>query len=128
MREGVVLLAHGSKRQEANQEIGSLLSDIQNRDPEGIYELALMSFGPPGIPDAIGRLAARGVERIVVMPLFLVTGNHIHHDIPDLLLHEKARYPEVEFVMARHLAGHPGLINIVLDRILESSNGKRVQQ
>jgi len=117
MKEGVMLLSHGSRRPEANEEILAIGSLVQERDPERVYQTAFMSFGSPGIGESIDTLVRSGIERIIVMPLFLVTGNHIAQDIPEELDVHRQRLPGIEIVMAQHLAGHPGLVDIVLDRI-----------
>ena len=127
MKQGAIILAHGSKRKAANEEIYSMVREIQERDEEMLYEAAFMSFGEPDIPAAIARLASRGVQSIIIMPFFLGTGNHISQDIPELLRQEKRKYPELDLKMAVHLAGHPGLIDIVLDRIRDVSSLKRVE-
>lgn len=117
MKEGVLLLSHGSRRSEANDEILAIGSRVQERDPQGVYRVAFMSFGNPDIGESIDNLVSSGTDRIIVMPLFLVTGNHISLDIPEELEKHQQRLPGVEFVMAQHLAGHPGLIDIVMERI-----------
>lgn len=121
MKEGVLVLSHGSRRPEANQEIVDISEQIQARNPQGVYQVAFMSYGSPDIAAGVERLVKAGMERIIVMPLFLVTGNHITLDIPEELELQKVRWPGVEFVMAQHLAGHPGLVDIILDRIQECS-------
>lgn len=117
MKEGILLLSHGSRRVEANQEIIDISELIRARDPRGEYQVAFMSNGSPDIGAGIEKLAAAGMERIIVMPLFLVTGNHITLDIPSELEIQKERWPAIQFRMAQHLAGHPGLVDIVLERI-----------
>jgi sirohydrochlorin ferrochelatase len=117
MKEGVLLLAHGSRRQEANEEILAIARLVKAKNPEGIYEIAFMSFGTPNIGEGTAALVSRGINRVIVMPLFLVTGNHITQDIPAELIQQKELFPHVEFVMAQHLAGHPAIVDIVLERI-----------
>ena len=113
----MLLLAHGSRRQEANDEILAMAQLVKARDPEGIYQVAFMSLGTPDIGEGVGKLVSAGIERAIVMPLFLVTGNHITQDIPEELRQQKERFPGMEFVMAQHLAGHAALVDIVLERI-----------
>lgn len=120
MKAGVVLIGHGSRREEANEEIRALARLVQNSDRCGRYEVAFMQFGSPGLPEAVAKLAAQGVERIIVMPLFLITGNHVSEDIPSDLEVIKQQYPGIEFVMARHFAAHPALVKIIQERVSEA--------
>ncbi|OEF97992.1 sirohydrochlorin chelatase [Desulfuribacillus alkaliarsenatis] len=120
MKEGIILLGHGSRREEANQEIHQMAKNIQERNPEGLYEVGFLSFGEPNIGDAAKRLIKKGVEKIIVMPMFLVTGNHIKRDIPSRLMMLKTTHPDVVFVLAKHFGPHPGILDIVEDRIKEA--------
>ena len=85
MKSGVVLVAHGSRREEANMEIRTLTREVQEADPPGLYEVAFMQFSSPDLKEAVARLAAQGVQQVVIMPLFLITGNHVTQDIPAAL-------------------------------------------
>lgn len=120
MKSGVVLIAHGSRREEANTEIRSLTHQVQEANPHGMYEVAFMQFGSPDLKSAVAKLTAQGVKRVVVMPLFLITGNHVTQDIPQDLADLKSNHPGIEFILARHFAGHPALVQIVQDRIGEA--------
>lgn len=128
IKKGVLLLAHGSRREEANDEIRSMARLIQARDPGGTYEVAYLSFGTPGISDGIENLVTQGIETIIIMPLFLGTGNHITHDIPEEIGRQKKRFPGVEFMMAQHLACHPAIVDIVMERIGACTLDKRVEK
>ena len=121
MTEGVVLLGHGSRREEANEEIRQLTGMIQKADNNRLYETAFLSIGHPYLADAIENLIKKGCVKIIVMPMFLVTGNHIDSDIPNKILLQKTAHPNIEFVLAKHFGSHPGVINIVQERIKEAS-------
>ncbi len=121
MKEGTVLLGHGSRREEANEEIRQIAKMIQEADPNGLYKVAFLSFGEPHLAAAAKKLIEAGCKKIIVMPLFLVTGNHIKRDIPSRLLLQKTTYPEVKFVLAEHFGVHPGIINIARERIKEAA-------
>lgn len=120
MKAGVVLIAHGSRREEANEEIRVLARLVQEADRGGRYEVAFMQFGSPNLPEAVAKLEAQGVKQVIVMPLFLITGNHVTQDIPAELEVIKAQFPDMEFVMARHFAAHPALVQIVQERVREA--------
>jgi len=117
MKTGIILLGHGSRREEANDEIRQLAGMIQEGDKNGCYKVAFLSFASPGLTDAAEELIEEGVNNIIVVPIFLVTGNHIKRDIPSKLLLLKTSYPKVNFIMAKHFGTHPALIEIVQERI-----------
>ncbi|MEQ8174714.1 MAG: CbiX/SirB N-terminal domain-containing protein [Syntrophomonadaceae bacterium] len=116
---GVVIITHGSKRKEANDEMRSLVNMIRERDLANLYQTAFLQFEQPALGAAVDQLLSTGVQTIVVMPYFLVTGNHLSIDIMGLIKDEQEKHPDIKFMVARHLGMHPGLVDIVLDRIGE---------
>ncbi len=121
MKEGIILLGHGSRREEANEEIREIARMILDGDERDLYEIAFLSFGFPDLTEAVERLVEKGVDKIIVMPIFLVTGNHITRDIPGKLLLQKTTYPNIQFVMAKHIGPHPAIAEIVKKRITEAA-------
>lgn len=121
MKEGVILLGHGSRREEANEEIRQITEMVQRADSDRFYEPAFLSIGHPHLADAVENLIEKGCVKIIVMPMFLVTGNHIDKDIPDKIFLQKTAHPNIEFVLAQHFGLHPGIIKIVQERIKEAS-------
>lgn len=117
MPNGVIIITHGSKRKEANDEIRALVSMIQEQDPENVYQTAFLQFEEPALGQAVDEVLARGVPKVTIMPYFLVTGTHLSIDIMELINSEQQKHPAVEFLITSHLGGHPGLVDIVLDRI-----------
>jgi sirohydrochlorin ferrochelatase len=118
MKTGVILLGHGSRREEANDEIRQIGQMVMEGDQDGCYEVAFLSFASPSLTDAAEDLIARGLDSIVVVPIFLVTGNHIKRDIPSKLLLLKTSHPEVKFILAKHFGVHPEIVKIVQERIM----------
>lgn len=121
-------MAHGSRREEANEEIRLIVKEIKKRNPEGYYQAAFMSYGIPDIHSAVENLVLRGINRVIIMPMFLVTGNHITQDIPELVAKEQERFPQVEFLITRHFASHPALVDIIMDRLNNKDDLKRIGQ
>ena len=120
MKEGVLILGHGSRREDANEEIRHVAVKLKESNPEGMYGVGFLEFGKPSLVDAIEELLEEGVEKVVIMPMFLTVGNHMHRDIPGKILRLKTTYPDVSFVFAKHLGPDPRIIEIVKDRILEA--------
>lgn len=121
MKEGIILLGHGSRREEANEEIRTIARMIMDEDQQSLYETAFLSFGSPDLTEAVEDMVGKGVEKIMVMPIFLLTGNHIARDIPGKLLLQKATHPNIQFVMAKHIGPDPAIAEIIKKRIQEAA-------
>src|SRR5665647_3778510 len=107
MSDGIILLGHGSRREEANEEIRTIAAMVASGKQAAFYETAFLSLTQPNLPEAAARLVQKGVKRIMITPVFLVTGNHIARDIPEEIAKLKAGYPKIEFVMSGHIGTHP---------------------
>jgi sirohydrochlorin cobaltochelatase len=66
-------------------------------------------------------MAARGVERIVIIPYFLTLGIHLERDLPRLVNDMMAAHPGIAIQVTKPLEGHPALLQILLDRYAEGS-------
>ncbi|MDS1029030.1 CbiX/SirB N-terminal domain-containing protein [Bacillota bacterium LX-D] len=119
MKLGVVILGHGSRLNEANSGLDDIVKIVKDRMKNAIVEPAFMSQAEPTISDAIAKLAAQDVEKIVVMPLFLFAGMHVQKDIPEILAEERTKHPGVEILYAPNLGSDPRIVDIIIDRIKE---------
>ena len=120
MSEGIILMGHGSRREEANEEIREIARMVASSQQADFYELAFLSIAQPDLSEAVEKLSHKGVNKIIVTPVFLVTGNHISKDIPKEIDKLKSRYPGIEFVLTGHIGTHPGVAAIVKERIQEA--------
>ncbi len=73
----IVLLGHGSIRESANVEIRGLWKLIMEQMPEYHIQGAFVEVAEPLLDDVIGKLAEAGVEKVVIVPLFLTRGHHM---------------------------------------------------
>jgi len=115
----IILFAHGSAVEEANQGVRMLARRIEEA---GSYAYVRASFLGPGQPElgpAIAEAAGAGFERIVVIPYFLTLGIHLRRDLPRLVAAEKQRHPRLEIQVGRSLEDHPEMASLVLSRIQE---------
>lgn len=121
MQEGIIILGHGSRREDANEEIKELTAKLAKENPQTKYQEAYWQFGHPSLADAIERLINQDeIEKIIVMPMFLTVGNHMYKDIPDEILRLKTIYPGVKFAFAGHLGADRRIVEIAQDRIKDA--------
>jgi sirohydrochlorin cobalto/nickelchelatase len=81
---GVLLVGHGS-RLPHGKDVVSQIADIYGEQSPYLVEIGFMNMSKPSIPTAINKLARKGVEKIIVTPVFLAHGVHTKKDIPRIL-------------------------------------------
>lgn len=123
---GVIILCHGSRGERGTLEVAQTL----RRLTEGVRPLlppqvevigAALQFNHPNLEEAVASLTSNGIQSIIIMPYFLFPGRHITEHIPQLIQSLKARYPEVQFTIAKTLGIDEALITQVASRIIEAA-------
>lgn len=113
----VLLIAHGSRRAAANQDLQQLAELVAARGGYALVQVSYLELAQPDIP-AGGRLCVeRGANRVLMMPYFLSAGVHVVNDLREFRQSLADQYPHVEFILCPHLGLHPLMIDIVLDRL-----------
>jgi sirohydrochlorin ferrochelatase len=116
----VLLIAHGSRRPAANQDLLDLAGRLASRGPYRVVEAAFLELAEPDILDGGGRCVARGADRVLLVPYFLAAGVHLRRDLTAARDELIARHPGVAFVLGPALGPHPLLDRLVERRIVET--------
>ena len=116
MKTAVILLGHGSRAENGNTALADVAGIINEIGGVEVIP-AYLQFCRPSLSESLKKAAADGAEKIIVMPYFLYSGNHVTQDIPEELETLKREHPEVDIVMTDHLGAHKKLAEIVLERI-----------
>jgi sirohydrochlorin ferrochelatase len=88
---GVLLVAHGSRRESANREVHALADKLQKKfeGPENtvrtVVSSCFLELAEPCIPSGLSFLIGAGAKHIQVLPYFLTEGRHVAEDIPTIL-------------------------------------------
>ena len=118
--KALLLVAHGSRRQQSNEEVDKLADMLRERCAEEyqIVHSAFLELADTLIPDGIRRCAAEGATEIVVLPYFLNSGRHVVTDIPEEVDSVRDELPGVEIKLASHL----GASSVMLDLLVDTAN------
>ena len=116
-QEAILLIAHGSRRQQANDDLIHLCGMIGNRCPEQIVEHAFLELTKPTIPEGAASCIRRGAKRIMMFPYFLSAGVHVAEDLHRFKSEFEQKWPDATFIICQPLGGHRLIVDIVLDRI-----------
>jgi len=113
----VVLVDHGSRERAANAQLARIATALRRRLGGRRVAVAHLSLVPPSIVQAVDACVARGAREIVVVPYFLAPGRHVTRDVPKLARAAAAKHPGVRVRVASALGVHPGLVDVVEERV-----------
>ena len=116
-REAILMIAHGSRRQEANDDLYKLAAMVQESRPEKIVECAFLDVVEPTIPQGMEACIEKGAQRVLMFPYFLSAGRHVVDDLEHFQKEPRLRWPEVTFQICPHLGLHPLMVQIVFERL-----------
>lgn len=117
---GVIILGHGSKAKKANGTIPRVIKEIKRKGRIKIIEPSYLQLCRPNLHASVKRVIEKGCKKVVIVPFFLFTGNHVGRDIPKEINREVKIYKDVKFVYAKNLGSDFRISDIVLDCIREA--------
>ncbi len=120
MKTGLVIFAHGSRLESANQAVRAVAASVATAAGHELVEAAFLDCVAPDLPSAVDRLVRRGAERILVLPYFLTLGRHAAEDLPHRIAEAARMYPGLPIHTAAPMGGHPALVQVLLDRAREA--------
>ena len=117
---GIIILCHGSKVKKANQAIYRVIKEVKRDSALKIIEPSFLQLCGPNFHASVKKVIEKGCEKILVVPFFLFTGNHVGRDIPREIKREAELYKGVEFAYTRNIGCSARMGGIVLDCIREA--------
>nr|QCI34332.1 cobalamin biosynthesis protein CbiX [uncultured bacterium] len=112
-KRGVILFAHGSRDPLWRLPMEAVAAQVAATDPGVVVACAYLELTEPDLPSAARQLAARGVQQLTVVPLFLGVGKHVREDLPLLMSDLRQQHPGVEIVLQPSVGENPELIALL---------------
>jgi sirohydrochlorin ferrochelatase len=112
-----LLIAHGSRRAEANADLVQLAELVRARGTFDLVEIAYLEVAEPDIPAGAKRCVERGATDVRMLPYFLSMGRHVAEDLDAYQQDFTARYPGVRFTLCAPLGLDPKVVEVVLERL-----------
>lgn len=123
-RRALVLFAHGARAAAWAAPFERLRDLIQMRtqarQPEVEVTLAFLELMEPRLPDVVAGLAARGIDDVTVVPVFLGQGGHLLRDLPLLAEGLRAAHPRLQLKIAGAVGEDPDVLAAMSDYCLRS--------
>ena len=117
----LLLVAHGSRREESNIEIESLSEKISTLEPKEFDKVmpAFLEFASPSIPEAIKECTEVGATKVTILPYFLSAGVHITRDIPNEITEASEGSPGLEIKVSDYFGSRDEIAQILLKTALD---------
>ena len=124
MTTGIVIFAHGSSIESANESVRRLVESMgRNGGSPRLIEAAFLEQGRPDLAEAVAALVRKDVKRIIVVPYFLTLGLHLQRDLPKIVDGLSRIHKDVDIRVAPPLEGHPALCEILEERARQALAG-----
>ncbi len=118
-RTGVILVDHGSRREQSNQLLLEVVDAYRKHSGRRIVEPAHMELAEPSIATAFRRCVEQGATLVVVFPYLLSPGRHWDEDIPRLAAEAARAHAGVQHLVTGPLGLHPLMLEVIDERIGE---------
>jgi sirohydrochlorin ferrochelatase len=112
----VLLIAHGSRRREANADLDFIAAALRRAGRYVVVETAYLELAEPTIDQGGERCVAAGARTVILVPYFLSPGVHVREDLSAARSRLGARHAGVTFRLAEPLGRHPLLAEIIAER------------
>ena len=115
MKTALLLIAHGSRQEEANADLRHIAAGLRERG-WAIVEASYLELAEPSIVEAGVRCVEQRAERVILVPYFLSAGVHVRRDLAEARAKLAERFAAVDFRLAEPLGRHPLLLDVVAER------------
>src|ERR1051325_9542752 len=116
----ILVVGHGSRRQEANDDVREVARKIAEQGGFELVEPAFLEIEQPDVAAGFKKLIERGACIVTVHPYFLSPGRHTRGDLPRQVGDVAAGFPGVRDEITEPLAAHPLGIEASIERIRET--------
>lgn len=119
----LLVVAHGSRRAESNDEVRKLTVQLQARAGAayGDVRCAFLELAEPSIPEGIAQCIAQGANEVIVLPYFLSAGRHVATDIPAEVAKARVTFPAISIRIAPYLGMADELLAAMLSLAASSA-------
>ena len=115
--KGILIVDHGSRKDEANEMLPHMAELIQSLAGEDVVvRHAHMELADPDIGEGFADCVRAGATEVIVFPYMLSPGRHSTSDIPRMVGKVAQEFPGVGFSVTPAFGLHEKLAAVVLER------------
>ncbi|MEQ4538562.1 MAG: CbiX/SirB N-terminal domain-containing protein, partial [Billgrantia sp.] len=88
---------------------------------EANLKLAYMELSEPSLESTVAELAASGIQRAEILPLFFAAGRHLRKDVPAQVEALRSAHPSVDLQLLPPVGEHPAFVEALAAVIAEQA-------
>lgn len=115
-KQALVLLGHGSRSKDAIEDFNFIIEEVRLKSKDLEVFGAHMEIAEPSLETIISEIVKLEIEKVIIMPYFLFTGNHIKFDIPKKIKALCEQYPKLEIVLGTPIGKEPMMAELMLTK------------
>lgn len=145
----LVVVSHGSKRSESNQEFKDFIRKLNQINQKQLKQIkteeskndsllekgnrikiyqeirgACLEFASPQLESVIEDLIEEKKAEVEILPLFIFAGYHVRQDIPERMKELKEKFEQLEYQILEHPAAADDFASNIYQQALEQSFDK----
>jgi sirohydrochlorin cobaltochelatase len=109
----LVLIAHGSRDERWTHPFFKLEENLKTELGENRVYLAFMELSRPNLLDVAGEIMAAGIPGFQLLPLFMSSGNHFAHDLPEQVAKAHLQFPDLEIELLPPVGQNPEFFKFI---------------
>ncbi len=113
-----MLLVHGSRDPAWMEPFEELKEKVQNASPGAHVRVACLQFCEPGLKQVISELAGKGVDSILVVPVFISGKGHVLKDVPQAVESASEDFPALDIRVTDALGEFPDVASAFQDALI----------
>jgi sirohydrochlorin ferrochelatase len=118
----LLIIAHGSRRNQANRSMQQLAKKVACHLPMNVDDVRVgfLEFSQPSVQSCIDACFNNGSHQVLVLPYFLANGNHVSKDIPNEIAAAKRKWPNKQIYLLPHIGEMEEMSSLIAKRCLET--------
>lgn len=120
MKDAIILFAHGSRDPQWAAPMHAIRELLSRKRPQSQITLAFLELMQPDLHGAVAQAAARGAQRVTVVPLFLAAGGHLKKDLPELVAQCARAFPQLQFEVLPPIGESEALIEAIANWVCDA--------
>jgi len=110
----ILLIDHGSVRDEANQMLAAAADLLQQMAGDGVLvRFAHMELAEPTITQGFADCVRAGATEVIAFPYMLSPGKHVTRDVPRLVAEAAREFPDIPYRVTEAFGVHEKLSELI---------------